>query len=68
MKLSLPTRSRPLLVALLMIVLGACEDPTDPWDRIQGEPTEELIATDRAPDGSDVAGAAHDVEDIEDDH
>lgn len=65
MKLSLLTLSRTLLLTLLLAVLGACEDP---WDRVQGEPSENLPVTDRAPDGSDAAGAAQDVEDLEDDH
>ena len=65
MRLSLLPLSRTLLLTLLVTVLGACEDP---WDRVQGEPSENLPVTGRAPDGSDAAGAAHDVEDIEDDH
>ncbi len=30
--------SRTLLLTLLVVVLGACEDP---WDRVQGEPSED---------------------------
>lgn len=64
MKLSLPTL-RTLLLTLLVALLGACEDP---WDRVQGEPSGYLSVTDRAPGGPDAAGAAHDVENTEDDH
>jgi hypothetical protein len=30
--------SRTLLLTLLVVILGACEDP---WDRAQGEPSED---------------------------
>lgn len=59
------TLSRTLLFTSLVIILGAC-DPTDPFDRIQGEPSEEdgvaVIDTD---EGSDTVGETPEGESAE---
>lgn len=52
------TLSRTLLLTLLVVVLGACEDP---WDRMQGEPSEDdgVAVIDM---GEDEAGETHEEE------
>lgn len=52
--------SRTLMLTLLVAALGACDDP---WDRVQGEPSENLPVTDQAPEEADAQGTAHGAED-----